>query len=236
MKIVEGFATLQGEGRYLGVPSYFIRSTGCNLRCAWSNKDGSVTVCDTPYTSWNPEKGYELNVDKVLHELKGKPIEHIVLTGGEPTIQPDIRDISNRFSDEGYIVTVETNGTRYHEGMERAFMSLSPKLQSSYAQPDERERQLHVRNNDFMSTLKQWIQSNDYQLKFVANQTSDMVEIMGIKDVLNIPESKIYLMPQGITTEQFKERQEWLFEVCVQYGLNYSPRMHIDIFGNVRGI
>lgn len=236
MKIVEEFATLQGEGRYLGVPSYFIRSTGCNLRCAWRNQDGSTTVCDTPYTSWNPEKGYDLDIDKVLIELKGKPIEHIVLTGGEPTIQPDIRDVSNRFADEGYIVTVETNGTRYHEGMERAFMSISPKLQSSYAQPDERERQLHVRNNDFVESTRRWMKSNDYQLKFVANQPSDVEEIIELQRELFTLPNKIYLMPQGISEQQFKDRQKWLFGVCQQFGFNYTPRMHIDIFGNKRGI
>ncbi|MBI2452611.1 7-carboxy-7-deazaguanine synthase QueE [Candidatus Pacearchaeota archaeon] len=235
MKIVEEFSTLQGEGKYLGVPSYFIRSTGCNLRCAWKNKDESVTVCDTPYTSWQPEKGYELNVDKVLEELRGSKIEHIVLTGGEPTIQPDLREVSNRFNDNSYIVTVETNGTRYHEGMERAFISISPKLKSSYAQLDERERQFHVRNNDFIESTRSWMRSNNYQLKFVVNQHSDMSEIVELQEDLQVPGNKIYLMPQGISEEQFKERQHWLFRVCQQYGFTYTPRMHIDIFGNVRG-
>lgn len=236
MKIVEEFKTLQGEGRYLGVPSYFIRSTGCNLRCAWKNKDGTVTICDTPYTSWKPEKGNELDIDKVMRELKHSKIEHIVITGGEPTIQKDIREVSNRFCDEGYNVTVETNGTVYHSGMSRAFMSISPKLQSSYAQVDEKERQLHTINNNFLDSVKSWMGSNDYQLKFVVNHPKDIEEIGYIQQGLDIPGSHIYLMPQGIAEEQFREKQEWLFRVCEQYGYTYTPRLHIDIFGNRRGI
>src|SRR3989338_4167464 len=92
MKICEEYDSIQGEGKYVGVPSRFIRTTGCNLRCAWKNKDGSITTCDTPFTSWNAEKGYELDLLNTLGELEGTNIRHIVITGGEPTLQRDLRD------------------------------------------------------------------------------------------------------------------------------------------------
>src|SRR5277367_4250376 len=79
MRIAEIFYSVQGEGSLVGVPSIFVRTSGCNLRCSW---------CDTPYTSWNPE-GAEMSVDEILNrasEFGGA--RHVVLTGGEPMIAP----------------------------------------------------------------------------------------------------------------------------------------------------
>ena len=72
MKIAELFYSLQGEGSLVGVPSVFIRSSGCNLRCAW---------CDTPYTSWQPE-GTELPLERILDEVRAHPTNYVVVTGG----------------------------------------------------------------------------------------------------------------------------------------------------------
>lgn len=229
--------TLQGEGKYLGVPSYFIRTTGCNLRCSWQNEDKSVTVCDTPYSSLRPEAGYDFNIMKVLRNLGETSIEHVVITGGEPTIQKDLPNIIRQIRNEGYQVTIETNGTIFREDIQRCFLSLSPKLKSSYAQEEVGMKKIHSKNNTFMLSCVQWINSdNDYQFKFVANSKFDIAEIETIQKKLHIPNIKLYLMPQGITSEQFKEKQKWLFDECIKHGWNYTPRMHIDIFGNRRGI
>lgn len=235
MKICEEFETIQGEGKYVGVPSYFIRTTGCNLRCAWKNLDDSVTICDTPYSSFKPEKGYELDVDKVLSKLEKTAIKHIVITGGEPTIQTDIPNIVNRFIEHEYLVTVETNGTVYYENMSEAFMSISPKLESSYAQTNERERKLHKKNNIWIGPTRSWMNTNDYQLKFVVNEHRDINDIDMYRKILQTPRENIYLMPQGITEEQFKQKQKWMFDECIKHGYNYTPRLQIDIFGNKRG-
>src|ERR1022692_2538307 len=60
LKIAELFYSIQGEGSLVGVPSVFIRTSGCNLRCAW---------CDTPYTSWRPE-GAEMPLDQIVEQVK----------------------------------------------------------------------------------------------------------------------------------------------------------------------
>src|SRR5438874_9898678 len=79
MKIAEIFYSIQGEGVLTGVPSVFVRTSGCNLRCVW---------CDTPYTSWQPE-GDELTLHAILSRIDEHPqARHVVLTGGEPMIAP----------------------------------------------------------------------------------------------------------------------------------------------------
>lgn len=229
-------APSKGEGKYLGVPSYFIRTTGCNLRCSWKNLDGTLTICDTPYTSFNPERGYNLDVQEVLRLLKSTKTKHVVITGGEPSLQRDLADICNIFTNKAFTVTVETNGTIYHENMEKSFISLSPKLKNSYSQENSQEKNIHEKHNHFEESCLQWMQSNDYQYKFVVNNRDDIIEISELIQLLNIPINKVYLMPQGISREQFKQKEKWLFRECERLGVNYTPRLHIDIWGNVRGI
>ena len=84
MRIAEIFHSIQGEGLLAGVPSIFIRTSGCNLRCHW---------CDTPYASWKPE-GPEMSVEEILKKLTEWNCDHVVLTGGEPMITPDLPELA----------------------------------------------------------------------------------------------------------------------------------------------
>ena len=84
MKISEIFYSIQGEGTLVGVPSVFVRTSGCNLRCTW---------CDTPYTSWQPE-GEERSIDSIVEEVNGYGASHVVVTGGEPMIAPQIEELT----------------------------------------------------------------------------------------------------------------------------------------------
>ncbi|MCU1329559.1 MAG: Radical domain protein, partial [Bryobacterales bacterium] len=86
----------------MGVPSIFVRTTGCNLRCSW---------CDTPYTSWNPV-GEDMAVEAILaRTAEYKPARHVVLTGGEPMIAPGIIELARRYREQGMHITFETAGT-----------------------------------------------------------------------------------------------------------------------------
>ncbi|MFQ3577513.1 MAG: 7-carboxy-7-deazaguanine synthase QueE, partial [Verrucomicrobiia bacterium] len=83
MLIAEIFHSIQGEGLLAGVPSIFIRTSGCNLRCRW---------CDTPYASWQPE-GEHQDVEEIIQRIRQWPTRFVVLTGGEPMIAPGIRTL-----------------------------------------------------------------------------------------------------------------------------------------------
>src|SRR6059058_4991265 len=97
LKISEIFYSIQGEGMLAGVPSVFVRTSGCNLRCTW---------CDTPYTSWKPE-GDELMLGGILADVRRRGSTHVVVTGGEPMIQEDIALLTRRLKDFDLHVTIE---------------------------------------------------------------------------------------------------------------------------------
>src|ERR1700727_3181099 len=116
MKIAEIFFSVQGEGSLVGVPSVFVRTSGCNLRCVW---------CDTPYTSWTPQ-GPEMTLDSILEEVKRHPASHTVVTGGEPMIAPEIAPFTEALHRAGQHITIETAGTVFAPVL-CDLMSISPK-------------------------------------------------------------------------------------------------------------
>src|SRR5215207_4602838 len=102
MLISEIFYSIQGEGELTGVPSVFVRTSGCNLRCAW---------CDTPYASWNPE-GDQRSVEEIVSQVEThRSARHVVLTGGEPMIAKDIKALARSIKETGRHITIETAGT-----------------------------------------------------------------------------------------------------------------------------
>ena len=97
MKICEMFRSIQGEGKLIGVPTYFIRSVGCNLDCAW---------CDTKYSF---DGGTDMSVDEIVESARDE--RYICITGGEPMIQKEFPELLDRLLAEGKHVTIETNGS-----------------------------------------------------------------------------------------------------------------------------
>lgn len=120
MKIIESFRSIQGEGKYIGVSTYFIRSSGCNLRCAW---------CDTSYAF---EGGDEMSVDDIVALTESD--YHVSLTGGEPMIQPEFGELVDKLLVHGKFITVETNGSidvSPIAGRENLMISMDVKCPSS---------------------------------------------------------------------------------------------------------
>jgi 7-carboxy-7-deazaguanine synthase len=227
MRIAELFYSVQGEGTLAGVPSVFIRTSGCNLRCVW---------CDTPYTSWQPE-GVERSVESILGEARSYGARHAVVTGGEPMISPDIAPLCAQLRDAGLHVTIETAGTIFAE-LACDLMSISPKLANST--PFDREggrwAAQHERLRYQPAVLRRLMDSYAYQLKFVVEKPSDFEEIGAIAGELEADRSRILLMPEGTDPETLRERGRWIVEVCKERGWRYSPRLHVDLWGNRRGV
>lgn len=128
--------TLQGEGKLAGIPSLFVRLSGCNLRCAWYTPEGTVEICDTPYSSHHADNYEEIEtaaVAGILAANKGN-IRHVVITGGEPMMQAEaVAELSSRLRKEGFHITMESNATWFDADVARYIdlFSLSPKLSSS---------------------------------------------------------------------------------------------------------
>src|SRR5579871_1787940 len=184
LKIAEIFYSLQGEGSLVGVPSVFIRTSGCNLRCSW---------CDTPYASWNPE-GAEMTIDAILAEAGRHRARHAVVTGGEPMIAPDIVELAARLREAGMHITIETAGTVF-KPVACDLMSISPKLSNST--PDGPWAAQHERLRSQPAILSRLMAEYEYQLKFVIAQTSDMEEVRAVLRALEAPAGRVILMPEG---------------------------------------
>ena len=129
--------TLQGEGKMLGTPCLFIRTSSCNLRCAWIGADGNGSLCDTPYTSHSPEKNHtdiEDIVRTIVVNADKSNISHVIVSGGEPTMQKEaLATLLMALRIKGFHTTVETNGTIYDPKISENInlVSMSPKLSSS---------------------------------------------------------------------------------------------------------
>ncbi|HTX36722.1 MAG TPA: 7-carboxy-7-deazaguanine synthase QueE [Bryobacteraceae bacterium] len=228
MKIAELFYSLQGEGSLVGVPSFFIRTSGCNLRCAW---------CDTPYTSWRPE-GTELPIDQILDEWRAHSARHVVVTGGEPMIAPEIVPLTHRLRAAGAHITIETAGT-VAPPVACDLMSISPKLANSTppaSGPEAAWASRHERLRIQPPVLAELMGRYDYQLKFVVQTRADLEEVRVLVHELGAPAERVILMPEGVTAEVLRERSLWIAEACKEEGYRFSPRLHVDLYGNRRGI
>jgi 7-carboxy-7-deazaguanine synthase len=227
MKVAEIFYSVQGEGVLSGVPSVFVRLSGCNLRCTW---------CDTPYTSWNPS-GEEIALDAVIEQVVAFGASHVVVTGGEPMISPEIGALTRRLRSKDQHITIETAGTLLKD-VACDLMSVSPKLANST--PFEREGGVwadrHERLRYQPEVLKSLIRNFDYQLKFVVSSAKDLAEVQSIVAAVDASPQRVLLMPEGTSSETLRQRAEWLVEACKQHRYRYCSRLHVEIWGNQRGV
>ena len=228
MRIAEIFHSIQGEGLLTGVPSVFIRTSGCNLRCDW---------CDTPYASWKPE-GEEIPISAILKKISEWNCNHIVLTGGEPMIAPDLPELAEALKRQGKHITIETAGTIPPNGIPCDLASISPKLSNSTppASRDPAWAQKHEATRLQPEVISEWIRNYPFQLKFVVSSDNDLIEIKSL--LLNLPPvpfHQVLLMPEGIDVKTLATRSPWLVDICKREGFRFCPRLHIELFGNTRG-
>ena len=234
VRTAEIYSSIQGEGLLTGTPSVFVRASGCNLRCGF---------CDTPYTSWEPE-GEDWSVEDILAAVDrltssrdSEEIKHVVITGGEPMLFAEMLPLCEGLHAAGLHITIETAGTLFLPVV-CDLMSISPKLSNST--PDEaragklRSRHEHSRHQP--QVIRRLIRDYEHQVKFVVDTRSDLAEVQEwLKEFPQVARNRVLLMPQGIDPLQLERTGKWLADYCVQQGLVFCPRKHIEWFGAARG-
>jgi 7-carboxy-7-deazaguanine synthase len=227
LKISEIFYSVQGEGTLVGVPSVFVRTSGCNLRCTW---------CDTPYTSWQPE-GEERSLESIVDEVAGYDASHVVITGGEPMISPQIGELTEDLARIVQHITIETAGT-VDAHVRCDLMSISPKLANStpHTRDNGRWADQHERLRYQPEILRRLIQLYPYQLKFVMAEPGDLTQVKAIIEDIGASPGRVVLMAEGVDSAVLAERGRWLAEIAKQEGFRMTPRLHVDLWGNRRGV
>jgi 7-cyano-7-deazaguanosine (preQ0) biosynthesis protein QueE len=221
----EVFATVQGEGASLGVPSVFVRLAGCNLHCGF---------CDTAYTwDWSrfdkKKETEELSVDAVAaraYEVAKEGVRNVVFTGGEPLLQQkELAVLATQMKERGFRVEIETNGTVVPEPALAAAVdqwNVSPKLASSGNPLDKRYEP---------NALAWFADRANAFFKVVLVSKDDLAEI----ERLGFPKERVILMPEGTDPTTLAERSRWLAELCTEKGYRLGARLHVHIWGAERG-
>jgi 7-carboxy-7-deazaguanine synthase len=237
LPINELFCSLQGEGKLSGIPSVFVRTSGCNLRC-W--------FCDSYHTSWEPT-GAWLSIDDIIDEIRSyEQADHVVFTGGEPMIHEESVALLDELADYGYHTTVETNGT-IHRDAAIDLASISPKLASSTPTAERDPKgdgewaDRHDQRRIDMDALSALVDSYDSQLKFVVTGRDDMAEIGSLIERVReatsatVPDEDVLLMPEGMTREELDAKRNNIAELAMEYGYRYTPRLHVDLWNDAPG-
>ncbi|WP_257300154.1 7-carboxy-7-deazaguanine synthase QueE [Haloarchaeobius sp. FL176] len=234
LPINELFYSLQGEGSLSGVPSVFVRTSGCNLRC-W--------FCDSYHTSWEPTHAW-MGVDDIVDAVVDYDhADHVVVTGGEPLLHEPVVDLLHELDARGYHTTVETNGT-INRDAPIDLLSVSPKLANSTPTPERDPTgqgewaERHERDRIDLETLSELVADYDHQLKFVVTDESDVDEVEALlhrlRDVAWVPvhDENVLLMPEGATRERLAETSERVAELAMAHGYRYTPRLHVDLWND----
>jgi 7-carboxy-7-deazaguanine synthase len=225
MKISEIFYSLQGEGCLVGVPSVFVRTSGCNFRCSW---------CDTPYTSWEPD-GTPMSIQEITCEVAKYKASHVVITGGEPMIADGICDLTQSLATKGMHITIETAGT-VNAPVACDLMSISPKLANSTPRDRDGGRWAaqHERLRYQPQILRRLIQDHPYQLKFVITAPDDLEEIRRVATEIHASADRIVLMPEGTDPCALRETASprastWICGAIAAAFRDRSPRSRMGL-------
>lgn len=228
LRIAEIFSSIQGEGLRIGIPSVFVRVSGCNLRCVW---------CDTPYASWNPE-GPILELSEIKSQIEAFGIQDVVITGGEPMLFDAIEPLISHLATQNHFITVETAGTIFRPNLPIGLMSISPKLKNSIPYEDSNWASRHEKIRSNLEPLRQLVANYNHQLKFVVRPENPN-EVQEIEEILlaigTVAKDQIFLMPEGRDSETLHRRGRELIPICVEKGWRLAPRYQIDLFGDTKG-
>ena len=208
--INEIFLSVQGEGIYTGVPSIFIRVAGCNLNCPW---------CDTAYAK-SAKDGIKMSTSSILNKVKKYNVEHVVITGGEPTIYlEELKVLCSELNSLNKKITIETNSTIYVD-CNPHLLSLSPKLYQGWNE----------------EIIKENINKNcDTQIKIVVDSIDEASDALKRIEKFNIEKDKIFLMPNADSRNKHIRGAAWLVPFCCNNNVRFGGRLQTLLWNNERG-
>lgn len=209
LTVNETFYSLEGEGPYIGIPTFFIRLTGCNLRCEW---------CDTKYSY---SGGEQRTVESLIEETLGYETKYVCITGGEPLLQKDVYKLMYKLLEKERRIILETSGSISIEDVpteDDLIIAMDIKT------PSSKMVEYNLYNNIEMLGMK------DY-LKFVISNETDF-EFS--KEIMKKYEFDGEIIFQPVGGMDLK----WLAEKVLKEKLNVRvlPQLHKIIWGDRRGV
>jgi 7-carboxy-7-deazaguanine synthase len=226
MNVMEIYRSVQGEGTLMGVPTTFVRFFACNLRCSW---------CDTKY-SWSVREGgtwESISVQEVAERVQALGARHVVLTGGEPTLQKELAALAQLLKDQGHHLTIETNTTIFPASAVPLIdlWSLSPKLSSAGE---------NYLSYPIIERFLQGLRPDQQQWKFVIRDDADEQALRAL--LTRYPafaerRLPVILQPEGDrATLDYPSALEHLAErvrdpFWDKYHVRVLPQMHVIIWG-----
>lgn len=245
----EPFISIQGEGKTINTFSWFIRFFGCNYRCDF---------CDSKYSYENKDTRTEYEIDDLVNKIIESKIKNVIFTGGEPTLyQSEIQKIIKSLEHLKYdgMYEIETNGSiplskefldfllevgytqRFNTHLsKRIIFNISPK-------PDKSLTVLKDKINIAANLELLRMLNLNYILKFVydhPDSVSPHIFVAHIFENLNFfkeySHEKVYIMPECKTREEHLINFSEVLQFCQDLKFNFSPRLHILLWDNKKGV
>jgi 7-carboxy-7-deazaguanine synthase len=177
-----------------------------------------------------------LSIDKIVDAVGKYPSRFVVITGGEPLLAPEIEELSRSLKRAGAHITIETAGTIF-KPVACDLVSMSPKLANStpWKRAGGRFARMHEARRLNFAVMQKFLDAYDCQLKFVIDQPEDFAEFRELLGKLEVEPERVLMMAQGKTARQIQSKAKWIVEGCKRHGYRYTPRLHIDLYGNRKG-
>lgn len=211
MIVCEIFESIQGESTYSGLPCFFVRLAGCNLRC---------TYCDTIYAY---EGGEELGVEEIIDRAERSRLGLVCITGGEPLLQTDVFSLVPGLIDRGFTVLVETNGSMSISGMDRRAVMIMDMKTPKSGMSDRMD----------LGNLKLLKRSD--QLKFVIADRGDYIWARDMVVGRDLQDLCTVLLSPAFGLLDPRDLVRWILEDRLRVRLNLQ--LHKYIFGpHERGV
>lgn len=180
-----------------------------------------------------------MEVESIVEKVVQFGNRHVVLTGGEPMLFEPIEELSRSLHRHGHAITFETAGTIWRQ-VECDLMSISPKLANSDPPNPEGVAKQHRSLRQDRSAIIKLMEHHEFQLKFVVDPDSGLGDLAEIEVLLSelggVPAEHVMIMAEGTDSESLRRRELLLVDACIERGWRLTPRFHIDLFGNRRGV